>query len=102
MTEVKSAAISSVRSGLSERMSILVRAELGIEVTLAPPSTTPKLKENRGELPAASTRRFSENIEIALLMAWIGFPAPWSLQLCPPEPRKVTSKRRLARACQVM
>src|SRR5580658_11063206 len=45
---VSSAAISSSLAGFSDRMSTLVRASVGMELMLDPPSTMPKLYDERG------------------------------------------------------
>src|SRR5579864_901247 len=44
----RSDAISSIRSGFSDRKSTLARASVGMQLMLVPPWIRPKLKEDRG------------------------------------------------------
>ena len=48
MQFVSSSTNSSIRAALSDRISTLERASVGIELMLDPPSIVPKLKEDRG------------------------------------------------------
>src|SRR5580704_19075918 len=105
MAAVSESTSSSIFALLSDRISTLARARDGMALTLAPPSMKPTLMLDFGkpldlELPdlVESFKRTSENWEIARLNACTGLPTPKSLQLCPPGPLKITSKRRLPSA----
>ena len=88
----------SIRALLSERISTLQRAAWAMALTPLPPSISPTLTDDFGP----ESRRVSANRATARQSAWTGLPTPKSLQLCPPGPLKVTSKRRLPSARVVM
>src|SRR5262249_17287213 len=70
--DVRISTSPSIFSLLSERISILALASVGIELMLAPPSITPILKAERG----GPFSLVSANSETARLRACTGFPVP--------------------------
>ena len=64
-------AISSIRSGFSERRSTLARASVGMQLMLVPPWINPKLKEDRGagSLVASPAKSAEVNCAITRLSA---------------------------------